>query len=60
MKYINRATGTIKTAVVQGKKQTPKKNIEEKNKLKEICLNCTRKVCRGCGKRWTKNGRKDL
>lgn len=39
--------GIIKTAVKQGDKEKPKNpaKIAEKNRIKEICLNCKAKEC---------------
>lgn len=49
-RFVNPHTGIAGVAVKQGKKQQPK-NVEEKNRIKQICLNCTRKTCKGCGKK---------
>lgn len=46
---VNRRTGVCKTAVKQGRPQTPRnqEEIDRINKEKEICLNCPRAICYG-------------
>lgn len=39
--------GYIRQAIPQGKKVKPKKNVDYKNAVKEICLNCDRRKCNG-------------
>ena len=39
--------GYFNLATQQGKKQKPKKNIDYKNTVKQICLNCDSKKCNG-------------
>ena len=47
---IDRHTGIVPLAGKQGNKQRERNaaNIEAKNKMMEICLNCDRPVCKGC------------
>lgn len=44
------ADGTVKLAEKQGKRQTPK-DVSEKNRQKEICLNCDKAKRRGTCKK---------
>lgn len=53
--------GVIKTAVKQGGKEKPKDPAElaEKNRLKEICLNCKEPKCVGRCRHYAKKVRED-
>lgn len=55
------AYGIIKTAVKQGDKEKPKNLTElaEKNRRKEICLNCTQPNCDNRCKVFKKRVKKD-
>ena len=44
----DKVTWHVKLAPKQGKKSPPK-DVEEINAMKNICLNCSRPVCKGCG-----------
>lgn len=46
MSYFDK-DGYVKLAVKQGKKQRTKKNVDYKNAVKEICLNCDSRKCNG-------------
>lgn len=60
---INRVTGIADVAPKQGEKISSKKNpanIAARNAARDICLNCTRPECNGCGStnpRFTWSGR---
>ena len=59
---INRATGIAHTAPRQGDKLREKNenSIAARNAVRDICLNCTRPECNGCGSvnsRFTWSGR---
>lgn len=53
--------GIIKTAVKQGEKEKPKNlaELSEKNRIKEICLNCKQPKCVERCKYFAKEVRKD-
>lgn len=51
MPLFDRHTGLVKLRPKQGEKEKQKKDIEAKNKIKEICLHCERSNCRGCTSR---------
>lgn len=53
-RWVNKHTGIADLTIKQGKKQKPK-NVAAKNREKEVCLNCTKAECRGCGKKKFKN-----
>ena len=48
---INRATGIAHTATKQGDKLETRnaEAIAARNAVRDICLNCTRPECNGCG-----------
>lgn len=50
--YYDRHKGICPVATKQGNPEQPKDiaAIEARNKERDICLNCTKKVCRGCEK----------
>ena len=49
--FVDRHTGIAAVAGKQGDKQRERNaaDIEAKNKMMEICLNCDSPVCKGCG-----------
>ena len=63
MKYSRqlRSFGYIKQAEKQGRKEKPKNEAEvaEKNRIKEICLNCTKPKCGGGCQYYEKKVRDD-
>ena len=42
------STGAVRLAAKQGKPEKPK-NTKYQQELIQICLNCKKKVCHGCG-----------
>lgn len=55
--WINRHTGICDMAVKQGQKGKEKKNVEERNRVKNVCLTCEKPDCDGCrGRVFTKHG----
>jgi hypothetical protein len=50
-RLIDRHTGMAPLALKQGSKERAKnvENIQKRNKIRDICLNCEEETCRGCG-----------
>ena len=57
--YINRHTGIAGQVPKQGKPQKPK-DVTKKNAEKDICLNCERESCKGCGKKTFKKKKEKM
>ena len=41
--------GIVRLATKQGKPEKPRKDLERQIELINICLNCEKKKCHGCG-----------
>lgn len=57
--YFNRNDGMIHTAPQQSDRLDEPKDVKDKNEMKQICLNCTKKKCSGsyeCFKKRQKMG----